>query len=78
MQHKMCLLETTHVIQAVLDGRLDVEPVAPRKLGRDVQILAREAALADRLARLLFVPVRLRSILPRQAKRCQALRGTEY
>ena len=52
-------LSPTYVFQAVLDGVFDAQAVPPRKLGRDVDVLARKTALADSLPCLFLIPVRL-------------------
>lgn len=54
--------EQTHIFQAVADGRLDVQAVHSRILGRDEDIFARQSAVPDRDPRLCLVPVYLRGV----------------
>ena len=65
----------THESQAILDRLLNAEAVPPGELGRDVDVLARQAALTDSLARLFLVGVGLRSIWGKTEFGMRASRG---
>lgn len=54
--------EDTYILQAVLDGSLDVQPIHPAEFGGDEDVVPRESAFEDRLSSFGLVPVRLGGI----------------
>lgn len=54
--------EATHVLQTVLNGGLYVQPIQPRILGSNEEILASKATLVDSYTSFSFVPVCLGGI----------------
>ena len=51
-----------YILQAVMNGRLDVQSIRPRVLRSDEHVLPREPALPHRSPGLLLVAVHLRRI----------------
>lgn len=51
--------EATHVLQAVVNGRFNVQTIQPRVLGGDEYILPREPALPNGPPSFFLIPVRL-------------------
>lgn len=52
----------THILQAVVNGRSNVQSVAPRVLGGDEHVFPRKPALPHGPSGLLLIAVHLRSI----------------
>jgi uncharacterized protein YjeT (DUF2065 family) len=57
----------THILQTILNGILDILLVQPGIFRRNVHILSRQPAFADRLARFGFVLVGLGGVYLRRS-----------
>lgn len=71
----MTLFRCTHVLDAVADGLVDVEPAGPRIFGRDVDVVPGEPAFAQRDSDFGLVAIALGRVCGFSHEGFQARRG---